>query len=164
MYISVKVTFENLTFEWRFFDPMDQVRHSSFWYFIRPFFTLYFSGEFPLKSTRSLLAALLLALPLSVFAFGAIAVDDEQGESAPGYGVATDMDSKAEATAAAMKQCRAAGNKNCKVAVWFETCGAYAGSRKYFGIGYGKTKKAAESAAVSECGNSACKVVVSECE
>lgn len=117
-----------------------------------------------MKSTRSLIAALLLTLPLSVFAIGAIAVDDEQGETAPGYGVVTDMDTKAQATAGALKECRAAGNKNCKVAVWFETCGAYAGSSKYFGIGYGKTQKAAESAALNDCAKSACKVLVSECE
>lgn len=117
-----------------------------------------------MKSTRSLLTALVLAFPLSVFALGAIAVDDAQGESEPGYGVVTGMGTKAEATAGALKECRAAGNKNCKVAVWFETCGAYAGSRKYFGIGYGKTKKAAESAAVNDCANAACKVLISECE
>ena len=116
-----------------------------------------------MKSTRSLLAALLIALPFSVFAVGAIAVDDEEGDTEPGYGLVTGMDSKSEATAGAMKECRKSGNKGCKVAVWFETCGAYAHSPKYFGIGYGKSKKVAESAALAEC-SGACKILVSECE
>lgn len=68
--------------------------------------------------TRSLFAALLLALPMSAFAVGAIAVDDEVGELEPGYGYVTGMSSEKEAKAGALKECRNSGNKSCTVAVW----------------------------------------------
>jgi hypothetical protein len=112
----------------------------------------------------SLSATLLLALSSSAFAVGAIAVDDEVGESDPGYGYVTGMDSEAEAKKGAMKECRANGNQNCKVVVWFKQCGAYANSRKYAGTGFGATKKVAEARALDECGNAACKIIVSDCE
>lgn len=121
-----------------------------------------------MKNIPQLLAALAftlaLALPHSAFAVGAIAVDDEEGDNEPGFGYVTGMNSEAEAKAGALKECRASGNKDCKVAVWFTTCGAYANSRKYSGIGYGKTKKIAEARALDDCGNDACKIVVSDCE
>lgn len=111
-----------------------------------------------------LFLALTLALPSSAFAVGAIAVDDEEGDIDPGYGYVTGMKNEGEAKAGALKECRANGNKNCKVAVWFKQCGAYANSRKYSGIGYGASKKVAEAKALDECGNDACKIVVSDCE
>lgn len=117
-----------------------------------------------MKKIRSLLLAALFALPISAFAVGAIAVDDEEGESEPGFGYVTGMSSEKEAKAGALKECRANGNKNCKIAVWFKACGAYAISRKYSGIGYGDTKKIATARALDECGNAACKIAVAECE
>ena len=121
-----------------------------------------------MRKSFELLAAMsvitILAFPPSVFAIGAIAVDDEEGESDPGYGYSTGKDSESDAKAAALKECRDQGNKNCKIAVWFKQCGAYAASRKYSGIGYGRSKSIAESKALEECGNSACKIKVSECE
>lgn len=117
-----------------------------------------------MKTTKFLLAALLLALPLKVMAVGAIAVDDQEGEKEPGYGYVTGMDSEKEAKAEALKECKKQGNDDCKVVVWFKHCGAYAVSRKYSGIGYGDTKKVAEARAIDDCGNDACKVVVSDCE
>ncbi len=116
------------------------------------------------KTTRSLFAALLLALPMSAFAVGAIAVDDEVGELEPGYGYVTGMSSEKEAKAGALKECRNSGNKSCTVAVWFNKCGAYANSRKYSGVGYGATKKIAEARALDECGDAACKILISDCE
>lgn len=107
---------------------------------------------------------LALAMPLSAFAFGAIAVDDEEGDTDVGYGIVTGMDSEKEAKAAALKECKASGNENCTVAVWFKECGAYANSRNHSGIGYGKTKQIAEKKALDECGVKACKIVVSDCE
>ena len=117
-----------------------------------------------MKPTRSLLAALLIALPFSVFAIGAIAVDDEEGQTDPGYGYVTGAASKQAASAGAMKECRASGNKGCKVVVWFESCGAYAHSRDHYGIGYGQTKKVAEAKALEECGGKSCKILVADCE
>lgn len=111
-------------------------------------------------------AAMMTALAFAgeVLAFGAIAIDDEQGETDPGYGFVTGEDTKEEARAAALKACRSQGNTNCKVVVWFETCGAYAASKKYYGYGFGKTKAVAVKKAVEMCGNKNCKPVISECE
>ena len=118
-----------------------------------------------MKKISSILLAVSFALllPSSAFAFGAIAVDDEVGDSEPGYGYVIGMDSEKEAKAGALKQCRESGNENCKVAVWFKKCGAYAASKKHYGIGYGNSKSIAESKALEECGGS-CKIMVSDCE
>lgn len=99
----------------------------------------------------------------SAFATGAIAVNDAMGTSADevGYGVGWGADQKA-AEEDAVKQCKDAGNDQCKVAVWFEQCGAYAGDRVHVGAGFGDTKEAAEKAALEKCPN--CKVIVSECQ
>ena len=108
-------------------------------------------------------ALLLCALPFSAYGAGAIAVDDEEGEAEPGYGYVTGYDSREEAGKAALKQCKENGNTNCKVAVRFDTCGAYVGSKKHFGIGWGSTKAKAITMAREQCGNN-CKVIVAECE
>jgi hypothetical protein len=111
-----------------------------------------------------LLAVASLILPLGAFAAGAIAVDDEEGETDPGYGVVTGMGSRDEAAREALKECRKQGNKECKVAVRFDKCGAYAASKKYSGIGYGRSEDVARTMAMNECGNRACKIIVAECE
>lgn len=110
----------------------------------------------------ALLAAFVI--PMGVHAAGAIAVDDEEGETDPGYGVVTGASTREEAARDAMKECRKSGNKNCKVVVRFDKCGAYAGSKKYYGVGYGRSQDVANTMAMNECGNKACKVLVSECE
>ncbi|NHT77488.1 uncharacterized protein DUF4189 [Rhizobium sp. PP-F2F-G38] len=107
---------------------------------------------------------ILLAGPVSsAFAFGAIAVNDEQGMAADeaGYGMGWGS-SRKEAERNAVQECKSAGNDDCKVAVWFEQCGAYAGDRVNYGIGYGSTQKAAETMATKDCPN--CKIVVSDCQ
>lgn len=114
-------------------------------------------------STSKLLAAVMLFLPLSAFAIGAIAVDDEEGDVEPGYGYVTGYDTKGEASREALKECRKSGNKNCKVVAWFETCGAYASSKKYYGVGWGSTKQKAEAMALEKC-EGTCRVAVSDCE
>lgn len=118
----------------------------------------------PFKLLAAFSFALILAMPLSAFAVGAIAVDDEEGDSDPGFGYVTGMDSESSAKAGALKECRAQGNKNCKVAVWFKQCGAYAASKKYSGIGYGSSKQIAEAKALDQCGSSSCRIKVSDCE
>lgn len=109
-------------------------------------------------------AALVFAMPIGAMAAGAIAVDDEVGETEPGYGFVTGYDTREEASRAAMKECRKSGNKNCQVVARFDKCGAYASSKKYAGAGWGATKKAAEKMALEKCGNQRCEVRVSDCE
>jgi hypothetical protein len=117
---------------------------------------------------KSIFATLALTLfvtasATSALAFGAIAVNDEQGMSAEeaGYGVGWGS-TKKEAERNAVKECKAVGNDDCKAMVWFEQCGAYAGDRVNYGIGYGSSLKAAESMALESCPN--CKIIVSDCQ
>ena len=112
---------------------------------------------------RALLSVLLFAAPLSAMAIGAIAVDDQEGDEEPGYGFVTGYNSKDEARREAMKECKKHGNAECKFVAWFETCGAYAASSKYYGAGWGATQKKAEAMALEKCG-AKCQVVVSDCE
>lgn len=112
----------------------------------------------------ALATTILLAGPVtSAFAFGAIAVNDEQGTAASeaGYGLGWGS-SRQEAESNAVQECKSAGNDDCKVAVWFERCGAYAGDRVNYGIGYGSTVEAAEKMATKDCPN--CEVIVSDCQ
>lgn len=99
----------------------------------------------------------------SAFAIGAIAVHDSQGTSADeaGYGVGYGS-SRHEAERNAIRSCEKVGNDGCEIAVWYETCGAYAGDRVNFGIGYGSTKRDAEDMALDSCPH--CKLIVSDCQ
>lgn len=108
-------------------------------------------------------ADLCFVLPFSALAAGAIAVDDEEGDSEVGYGFVTGASSRNEAAKGAIKQCRDSCNKGCKVVAHFDACGAYAASKKYYGAGWGSTPQKAESMALEKCGGK-CKIVVSECE
>jgi hypothetical protein len=108
--------------------------------------------------------AILLSLQISpAFAIGAIAVHDSQGTSAneAGYGVGYGS-SRHEAERNAIRRCENAGNDGCTIAVWYETCGAYAGDRVNFGIGYGSSKRDAEDMALDSCPH--CKLIVSDCQ
>ena len=105
----------------------------------------------------------LLILPLAAHAAGAIAVDDEDGDDEPGYGFITGAKSRDEAGRDALKQCKESGNDNCKVVARFDTCGAYAASKKYYAAGWGSTKEKAINMALEKCG-SKCKIVIAECE
>lgn len=109
------------------------------------------------------LAALLLALPFLAHAAGAIAVDDEEGDTEPGYGFVTGHDTRESAGKAALKECKSSGNENCKVVARFDTCGAYVASKKYYGAGWGNTKEKAISMAKDKCGEK-CRVIIAECE
>jgi hypothetical protein len=113
---------------------------------------------------RFLLTIAGLLLSANVFATGAIAVDDEEGDEEPGYGLVVGHDDKAAASKAALAECKKAGNKACKVVVWFDKCGAYAASKKFYGVGWGATEAAANKMALAKCGNKACEVKVAECE
>ncbi len=100
----------------------------------------------------------------SALAYGAIAVDDQQGDEEPGYGFVTGEDTQDAAKAKAMRECRKQGNDHCKVAVWFKSCGAYAASKKYYGYGFGDSKAIATKKALEMCGNKNCNVAIAECE
>lgn len=97
-------------------------------------------------------------------AAGAIAVDDEAGSKADevGYGIGTGA-TREEAAADAKRECKKAGNSECKVAVRYDTCGAYAASKQYSGTGWGSTEGAAKANALDACG-SGCKIVVADCQ
>jgi hypothetical protein len=98
------------------------------------------------------------------FAAGAIAVDDEAGTKAAdvGYGIGSGS-TREEAGASALVECRKAGNSSCKIAVRYDTCGAYAASHDYTGIGWGSSESEARNNALSSCG-AGCKLVVSDCQ
>lgn len=117
-----------------------------------------------MKNWKFFLASIAMTLPMLSFATGAIAVDDQVGDEEPGYGIAVGKNGKDEALRAAVAECRRAGNRNCKAMVWFEGCGAYASSKNYYGIGFGKTLRAAEKMALDKCGKASCEVHVSECD
>jgi hypothetical protein len=116
-----------------------------------------------MKKFSALLLGLSLIASTNAFAIGAIAVDDSVGEKDPAWGVSTGEDSEAAAKKSALKLCKENG-ENCKVVVWFKTCGAYASSSKYYGYGYGDTKAIATGKALEMCGQNSCKVVSAECE
>ncbi len=110
------------------------------------------------------LSLTVVAAPLPVLAAGAIAVDDEEGDNPGevGYGVGYGS-SRDEAASAALAECRKAGNKSCKVAVRYDTCGAYAASKEHYGVGWGANKMTATAKALEACG-AGCKLVVADCE
>lgn len=97
------------------------------------------------------------------FGAGAIAVDDEQGEKEPGYGIVTGYETRDQAGQAALAECKKS-NQNCKVVARFDTCGAYAASLKYYGVGWGSTAADAQAMAMDNCSNSNCRIVVVDCE
>lgn len=113
-----------------------------------------------------LAASFALAVNTGAFAAGAIAVDDDADTAGgdAGYGLVTGEDTPEDAAKAAMKQCKSSGNSSCKVVLRFDGCGAYASSKKVYGVGTGKTEAEAQKNALDECGNKSCKVVVSDCE
>jgi hypothetical protein len=107
----------------------------------------------------------LAATPVLAATWDSIAVNDDMSTHGgdAGYGVGSG-DSRADAEQEAMKQCRKANGGGCQVQVsYHHGCGAYASSRKYAGHGLGDTKEEARRAALSNCGDGACKVVVADC-
>ncbi|MBS4098049.1 MAG: DUF4189 domain-containing protein [Sulfuricella sp.] len=118
-----------------------------------------------MRKILGLLLCLTFAAPLSAFAVGAIAVDDMAGDKPGdvGYYVAAGEKTKEAVKKAALKGCKDLGLKNCRIGVWYSTCGAYATSIVANAYGIGKTKEAASNAALKSCGK-ACEIVAAECE
>lgn len=111
---------------------------------------------------RLVLLFAFLVVPMQAFAFGAIAVDDRVGIE-PAYGFSTGEPSRQAAERKALQYCKPYGS-NCRVVVWFETCGAYAASKKVYGYGYGATKTKATAQALEMCGSNQCEVIVAKCQ
>jgi len=120
-----------------------------------------------------LICTLLLAVSPQVVAaatFGAIAYSTKNNK----YGRAWDYDSRRAAEAAAVKFCKAAGGKNCKVGLWVEdSCGALAASEtsrtiKQTGNSFGfQSAPASHARALKECeardGAGTCEIKASVC-
>ena len=117
-----------------------------------------------MKNVKKMLRAIAMVLPVMAMATGAIAVDEQQGDEEPGCGISSGQADKAAAQRVALSECKKAGNKSCKVVVWFEGCGAYASSAKFYGVGHGKTQAIAEKKALDACGKGSCEVKVSDCD
>jgi hypothetical protein len=111
-----------------------------------------------------LAAGFAVALTGAAFAWGSVAVDDSYEDDDIGFGYSTGHDTEAAASAAALEECKNSDNAHCKVVLRFKTCGALAGLKRKFGVGEGSTKKQAEDLATKACGQSACAILVSECE
>ena len=94
--------------------------------------------------------------------WGAIAVDLSEMSQDPFYGIGGG-DSEKEATDTAVKFCKEAGGKGCKLAVSYNQCGAYAASKTTGGWGRSSTKEGAEKQSIEGCKDAQCKVVVSDC-
>jgi hypothetical protein len=112
-----------------------------------------------------LTAGAALAATPALAAWDSIAVDDDTDTKAgqAGYGVGQGP-TKSEAEHQAMKACKGEGNSGCQIEISYkDTCGAYASSKKYSGHATGASKHEAAEAAVSACGDSSCKLVVSDC-
>lgn len=103
---------------------------------------------------------------LSSVRLAAIAVDDTELSHPDnvGYGYSDSEPSRSAAERSALSECRKAGNQNCRIALWFESCGAYAASHRNYGVGWGASEQAANAKALRECGSTACTIVVSLCE
>jgi hypothetical protein len=119
-----------------------------------------------MHAATAVAAVMVLALSGPAFAVGAIAVDDEVGLSSNevGFGYVVGAADKKEAERGALHECRKQGNDSCKVAVWFDECGAYAASEKHSGIGYGGSKEIARRQALEDCGSDRCRIVAAVCD
>ncbi len=109
---------------------------------------------------------LLISLAVSgtASAAGAIAVIDEEGVGAKDVGYAVGRgETQDKAVKDAFAECKKLNMKGCKVAVKYDECGAYAASKERFGIGDGDTDAEAKKAALKNCGNTSCRIVISDC-
>ena len=115
---------------------------------------------------NKLLLGLLISLAVSgtASAAGAIAVIDDKGDTAKDVGYAVGRgDTQDKAAKDAFAECKKADMKGCKIAVKYDECGAYASSKERFGIGDGSTEAEAKKTALKNCGNTSCRIVISDC-
>ena len=125
-----------------------------------------------LNDTKSILATVLTAVlactAVPAFAqYGSIAFSSNT-EAGYGWGFSWGYGSRQDAKYRAVRECRDKGGANCAEIGWFHNnCGALAISPEGgYGTGYGNTRVAAESKALSACrsaGNSNCRIPISRC-
>jgi hypothetical protein len=109
-------------------------------------------------------AVLALTLCTAAHAAGAIAIESNPRGTAKkiGYGLVTGLPSRDAAGKAAMRRCLSAGNASCKIAVRFDTCGAYAIGPSRWGTGWGNTQLIAQKQALANCAQG-CRIITSGC-
>jgi hypothetical protein len=114
----------------------------------------------------SLAALVLVASTQMLFAWGAIAVDDEPGldPDSVGYGIISGYAIETEAINDAIDACKDEGNEDCRIVLVFRKCGAYAASTYNYGVGTAPTLREAEQQALASCGLRECRVIVSDCD
>lgn len=117
-----------------------------------------------MKRFAALCSASLLFLASNAMAVGAIAVDKADSSKEPAYGFSINQPDQRTAERVAVQYCRQYGGSNCQAIVWFQTCGAYANSKRYYGYGYGATKDKAVRDALNMCQSDHCKIVVAQCQ
>ena len=118
-----------------------------------------------MKKVTALLLTLSLLSPFSAFAIGGISVDDNDGDLNVGYGVSTGKATERAAKDASLKKCEEGqNNEDCRFVGSFQTCGAYASSKRSGGFGYGATKAKAIAMAKEKCDSPSCRLIVAECE
>jgi len=100
--------------------------------------------------------------PSSAFAFGAIAVADNDGKTRPVF-IVIGYDSDNKASQAVLDKCRLNGGATCRVVLNFERCGSIATSNTSYGVGSGVTGKIARNRSLDNCGDN-CTVSANDCE
>ena len=110
-----------------------------------------------------LASSIFAAKPALADDWGAISIDFDTTDRSPYYGVGGGSNEN-EAVRNALKFCVEAGGKDCKLAVTYQQCGAYAAKRGGGG-GWGRsaTKRVAEAQAMAGCNAESCRMVVSDC-
>jgi hypothetical protein len=122
-----------------------------------------------MKTTTSfhVFLSLVLLLPLSAFAYGAIAVGDADPKAKDAateqHFVVSGQPTREAANDAALSQCHAKGLHFCSIAVWYDACAAYARSGTNSGSAWAATEEDAKRMALASCGYS-CKVIAAQCE
>jgi hypothetical protein len=113
-----------------------------------------------------LVGLVLVASTQTLFAWGAIAVDDEPGldPDGIGYGIISGYAIKSEAINDAIDACKNEGNEDCRIVLVFKKCGAYAASMDNYGVGGAQTLREAEQRALASCGDRECRLIVSDCD
>ena len=125
-----------------------------------------------MANMKRMLVAMVGALLMAVSAvataqYGSIAFSPNTG-AGYGWGFSWGYGSRQDAKYRSVRECRDKGGENCREIGWFQNnCGALAVSPEGgYGTGYGNSKGAAESKALSACrsaGNTNCRVPASHC-
>mgnify|MGYP000028113112 CR=1 FL=1 len=94
--------------------------------------------------------------------WGVISADSASHDKDTAYGIGGG-NTRDEAERNAQKFCNEAGGEKCIAMIAFQQCGAYALSKNHNGTGTGATKKIAEDMAISQCSDTDCLIIASDC-